>query len=439
MALSNIADVTRSIISVIEWALRQSGDWPVGGEPAVLPLPPDRMTEAGLSVFLYHVQENTYNKNMHLPSSPMPGQQPAQSAPMGLNLFFQVCARSAGENPSADDLFQEQLMMSIALQVLHDYAEINDSTELEQPPAAPINVLNQFGLRGRTNRFKISLQPMLHNESVHFWTAGQSSLRLAAYYEVSVVFLEPKRVARPVGRVLTYGTFVFTEGAPQLTATRNTLAFTIPGEASPRQIDLQPAQVPPGALFELLGVNLGGDIIDVQLVNTLLPGGSAVVDAAWTLTRTGADRLTVTVQPTIVTPGGPVAVLPGLYAAQVLITRRRALPTGQLRDFKYVSNQFPVTISPRIDAVSAPAAGRITVTGYLFQDASLPPDSVQVYVGDHRLDRRTAAGNPAAGQFRITAANTLVVSLAGLDSGKVLPLRVLVAGAEAAPRWVTIP
>lgn len=433
MALSNLADVTRSLVTLLEWALRRSGDWPVGGEPGVLPLPPDRMAENGLSVFLYHVQENVYNKNMHLPDA---GAAPVRSAPMGVNLYYQVSARAVADNVSADDAYQEQLMMSIALQVLHDYADINDQTVLDEPaPTPPINLLDRFGLAGRTNRFKISLQPVPANDSVHFWTAGQSPLRLAAYYEVSIVFLEPKEKPLPVGLVLTYGTFIFTEGAPQLIGSRNTVAFTIPGEADPRQLELQPAQAPAGNTFELLGVNFGGDLVAVQLINAQLPGGKVLLDAPWNLTRTGTNQLTLTVQEAV----GAVAMLPGLYAAQVIVTRRRAEPNGNLRDFRYVSNSFRVTISPRIDQVTLPAAGRVTVTGYLFQHASLPPDAVQIYVGNARLTLRTAAGNPGANEFKITAPGTVVVSLSGLPAGQVLPLRLLVAGAEAAPRWVTIP
>jgi hypothetical protein len=434
MALSNLADVTRTLVTLIDWALRRSGDWPVGGVPSVLPLPPDRMSENGLSVFLYHVQENVYNKNMHLPDA---GSSPVRSAPMALNLYFQVSARMVSDPVSADDAFSEQLMMSTALQAMHDYADLADSTVLDEPnPTPDIRLLDRHGLAGRTNRFKISLQPVPANDSVHYWTAGQSPMRLAAYYEVSIVFLEPKEPPKPVGRVLTYGTFLFTEGAPQLTGSRNTVAFTIPGEADPRQIDIQPAQAAAGQSLDLLGVNFGGDRVDVQLLNTQLPGGMVLLDALWNLTRTSDNLLTLTVQEA----AGGVAVLPGIYAAQVIVTRRRTPPNGNPRDFRYVSNSFPVTISPRIDAVTAPdAANRISISGFRFQNAALPTGSVQLYVGDTRLTERITAGNPVAGEFKVTAPNTIVASLAGLVAGQVLPLRVLVAGAEAAPRWITTP
>ena len=438
MALSNIADVTRSMITLVEWALRVSGDWPVGGTPKVHPLPPDKMAEDGISIFLYHVQENVHNRNMHLmPTGP--NQPPVQSAPMGLNLFYQMSAKFTDTNPDTVDAYEEQLMMSIALKAMHDYPEINDATELREVDDSLTNIFGEVGLQGRNNRFKISLQPIPHNDAVHFWTAGQSPLRLAAYYEVSVIFLEPKLRPTLTGRVLAYGTYIFTEGAPRITATRNTLSFTIPGEAEIRQIDLQPAQVPPGNLLDFTGVNFGGDRIELQLFKAGWAADAVVVDAAWNLTLSGDNKLSVTVQETVTLPDATtVAVLPGVYKGQVNVFRRRTLPNGQTREFKQASNQFPFTISPRIDLISPPVANVITVTGYRFQHPDLPVEAVDVYVGDNRLTQTSAP--PGPGEFSVTGPATLAVSLpAGLVAGQILPLRIVVAGAESPPNWITTP
>ena len=70
-------------------------------------------------------------------------------------------------------------------------------------------------------RFSISLLPITYNEAILFWTAGESPMKLSAYYELSVVFLEPAPPVSLPGRVLAYGVNVFTEGAPQIIGSQN--------------------------------------------------------------------------------------------------------------------------------------------------------------------------------------------------------------------------
>jgi len=413
MAVFDLGYVTQQVIKVIRDAFVPPV-WTAGLPPEVRPDPPAKVTTEGLSFYLYHIQENTHYKNLPAPGKDQPA---VKYVPMALSLFYQLSANSILEDGTA--AYNEQLMMSIAIKALHDHPEIND---------------------GNGNRFRVALQPVKETESVHYWTAGSAPLKLSAYYEVSVVLLEPEETTSYTGRVLTYGTYLFTERTPRITACQNTITFTIPGETIPRQVTVQPAQAAAGTQIELSGTGFNGDGIELILVSTRWHE-RAIADAPWNVQlAAGGSRITAIVQETAVLQQSAVSVpvLPGIYALAVTVIRRRAVPAGGIREFRDSSNQFPFTVSPRIDTVTGPVANIVTVIGYLFQHADLPDEDVAVYIGEQRLNR-DAGGPFATGEFRVTAPGTMELNLpAGLTAGT-YPLRILVAGAESPPRWITIP
>ncbi|HMG91018.1 MAG TPA: hypothetical protein VK589_13220, partial [Chryseolinea sp.] len=124
--------------------------------------------------------------------------------------------------------------------------------------------------------------------------------------------------------------------------------------------------------------------------------------------------------------------------AQLIVTRTIRLPSGDIKTFRNVSNQFPFMICPRIDGlVTAP--GTVTVTGYLFQHASLNTSEIMVYLGEERV-LLDDDGVFNAGEFRVTASNTLVIMIpASFPSGTLVPVRILVSGIESTPAWITVP
>jgi hypothetical protein len=81
----------------------------------------------------------------------------------------------------------------------------------------------------------------------------------------------------------------------------------------------------------------------------------------------------------------------------------------------------------------------VTVDGGIFQDPEVPPENVQVIVGPEPVPIVTGALTP--GHFKIVNASQIQFKfpIANLNSGDVLPLRILVNGAENAPRWVRVP
>ena len=264
---------------------------------------------------------------------------------------------------------------------------------------------------------------------------------------MSVIFLEPEQVQSMAGRVLAYGVNVFTEGAPQIIGSQNIIQFTDPLTNDIKKLNAQPAQVAVGDTLSFLGTGFNG-IQDVLITNAhwSKSGVIPINDPNWLIKVTGGDTLSLKIFDTInlieETPLPPhlipKKILPGMYAAQIRVTRKFKLPNGDERAVEHLSNQFPFIVTPKIGHVSIPLAdGKITITGGVFQDTDLPDTAVQVYVGNQRYIKNSSGDR---GTFDIVDSATLNLTLEnGLTSGKYLPLRVIISGAESAPNWIKVP
>ena len=423
MALLDIGAVTRTLMKVIELSVNASPGWPGSPSPplTVAPVPPDRLTGDPIAGFyLYHLTEDPAYKNV----PPQSGVTDLRFVPMALNLYYILSARSADSNAGT---LTEQLIMGLAVKALRDTPVVDDSTMI-----AGTQVLDP-AIRGDDNRFRIVLQPVPAAESVSYWTAGSSPLRLAAYYQVNVALLEPDRPPVLAGRVLRHGIQTFTTGAPRLEASESTVTYQVPGEATARTAVARPAQVTQlaaGDGFTLLGSGLTGG------TPTLLirPGAAAtplVADAAWGLQVTDQGA-TANAQ---VTASG-TAVPPGLYAAAIQISRQITPPGGPTRTLTQTSNEVPLMIAPGVSALGAPnAAGQFPITGSGFTPAA----AVELYLGSNRA----LPGNPASlnpGEFAVASATALIARLAaGTASGTAVPVRIVVSGSESPPVWVIAP
>jgi hypothetical protein len=429
MALSDLSLVTQALITLIRESFNVSPAWSTA-PPTIAPEPPDRVSGDGLGFYLYHISEDGHYKNLPLPGNETP---PVRYVPMALNLFYQLSASSSANDGSGALL--EQQMMGIAIKAFHDYPFINDTTAINGTTIFPAL------LRGSNNRMKIVLQPIQPNEAVNYWTAGTSPLNLAAYYQVSVILLEPEQIQSRSGRVLAYSVYTFLKGAPRLENSENALSFTIPGESEPREVTLRPAQVPVGDRITFTGTGLGGDRVSLFLKN-IRWADPVEADPAWAIAAT-ADEITADVQETAFTE----VVLPGVYSAFITVTRQRTLPGGEIRGFDHNSNECPFMISPRIDNISAPDPNNIvTVRGYIFRHTAFPVSAVSVYLSDVRLTWRSPTNPLTPGDFTVAdppPGETLPVLQfrlpSGLVSGQVVPVRIFVNGAESPPEWITIP
>lgn len=435
MALRDISNVTQTLINLIERAFQVPANW-LGDTPLVVASPPVRTQTHGVGIYLYHIAENTHYKNLPAPGRDQPS---VRYTPMGLNLYYQLSANSTSADPEANNALLEQQMMAVALKALHDYPELTDTTVVEGSPlATPVFPPE---LIGRSNRFKISLQPVPPGEAVSFWTSGESPLTLAAYYEVSVVLLEPEPIRSRSGKVLEYNVFSFVSGAPRILHSYNILSFNSPVDGSLREIRLQPAQVPVGQNVHFDGVDFAGGNARLLLINSRWTE-PAFATSTWNL-NINSQSLSATVQQTAAFADGSVAdMLPGIYGARIEVSRTHAT-SGQI--VRQASNQSPFMIAPRLDPI--PAVGGLndtwTATGYLFAATGADGEALielEVFVGQYRLGL-SQEGNPLSnGNFQLVDAQTLQFILpTEVSSGQILPVRIFANGAETPPQWITVP
>lgn len=425
MTLLDLSQVTLSLCNLIRLYVQASPAWPAANTVTVSPQPADRLAgDNVLGFYLYHTNESAAFKNLPSPGMDVP---PVRFVPMGLELHYQLTPHS--DLPDDAGTLREQLMFGLALKTFHDFPVVDQTTQI-----GGTTVFTPALAAADNNRLKITLQPLPAAEAVEYWTAGTSPMRLAAYYQISVVALEPEEPQRHAGRVLSYGVYTFTAQTPRLYSSHHVLSFTLPGATETREVEVRPAQVPIGGRVTFEGDSLTGDSLDLLLRNERWDAPQAV-DNAWNLVVAG-NRVEADVQEST----GTEDILPGIYGAIVRVVRRRQTPDGQTRDFTYLSNECPFTIIPDIQNVSAPtAAGLVTVTGRFFQHPDLLPENVQVYVADALL-ATGAAGSLNAGEFAVVDATHLEARLpAGLTPADHVPLRILVNGAESPPRWVLVP
>jgi hypothetical protein len=112
-----------------------------------------------------------------------------------------------------------------------------------------------------------------------------------------------------------------------------------------------------------------------------------------------------------------------------------------MRDFASTSNDTPFVVTPRITNILPPDAQlRVEVQGGVFQDPGIAADAVEVFVGPQHVPPKAGAVL-GPGEFEVLNAGALRFRspIPGVLSGTVVPLRIIVNGAESAPNWVTAP
>lgn len=422
MGFLDISRVTVALMEVLENAFLGIA---VNRRPDVFPEPPALLEPPveGVGLYMYHIVEDPHYKN--LPAAGGGTQPPIRYTPMGLKLYYHLSARDGSPTTPQQIALNEQLWMGYAVKALRDNPEINIPSIL---PAEG------------NNRLRITLNPISPSEAVSFWTAGNSSIKLSTYYEVSVALLEPEQVETRAGRVLNYGLYTFVEGAPRINSSQNVISYNLPGTLTPQTIRLQPAQVPMGSVFVLEGTGFSGNTVELLLINQNW-SHPALADSGNWLIQNSATSLTATAFTTADPINGAAAVpiLPGVYGAQIRVNRQQTSPDGSLNNFEHLSNQCPIVISPRIDTISlADPQGRLTVTGYLFAATDL---ELRVYIANNQysegtfnaLNEREYAVNPGdATELQIR----IPIALVNVQD---MPLRIFVNGIESPPAWIPIP
>jgi hypothetical protein len=432
MALLDLSLVTRSYVTLLSERIPMYPAWPAATPIQVSAGPPDLVNGAhGLSFYLYHVREDAHTKSQDWTvNDPVP----QRFKPMGITLYYVLTPRSNIADPHQRAM-ADQLVMGLALKTLRDLPVLDDTSTVDTS-GGPVLIMPPL-LRGRRNKLRALLQPTPANEATQYWQAGTSPLRLAAYYEVAASLLEPEEIKVRSGRVLMVGLHAMVRGRPWIERTRSSVTFTLPGEVDPRELELSPAEVAYGQTLEVHGTDLKGDPTALLISHLEFPE-PVEADATWNLTTNGS-LLTVTVQ----SMAGMQPLVPGIYGAIVRTTARKTLPDGSQRDFDAVSNESGFAIVPSILSVTA-AGTLLTVKVDTFEPHLLAAGELLVFAGPTRLDRVTA-GPPGPGQFFTpaspAAARTTLRFMfpATLTTGSVVPLRIVVRGAESGPRWETVP
>jgi hypothetical protein len=424
MALLDLSLVTKTLIELVKRAIAISPAKPAQ-TVTVTSLPPDRVTDDNqIGIYLYHLVEEAAIKNQTWRGRP---DQPIRFSPLGLNLHYIVTAHS--DNNDSEGPYREQLLMGLTARALHDYPIIDDDTRVGGLKIVPVSMI------GDENRLRVSLRHVPVNEAVSYWTAGSHPLRLCAYYEVSVVMIEPDEPTTASGRVLTWGVDTFVGGLPRLLAARSTVTFTIPGETVPRAIDIQPAQAALGDRLTLLGTGLGGGAMEL-LVRATDWSAPRVVGGAWGLSAAG-DEVSVVVQSDV--DGAPT--IPGTWAASLRMTRVTTLADGTTKSAAVLTNETPFQIAPAITAFTAVSAtGVFTATGGLFAVAApTPPLVVRVSIAGVQLVPGTA-GTLAAGQCAVIDDAHIQMRLpVEVVAKQWAPVRIVINGSESPPAWVQAP
>lgn len=419
MPVSDLSLVTRALVSLLRNAILASPEWPSGSaDPEISPLPPDSLDGTGnrLGLYLYHVTEDPHFRGLPPPIGP--SGRP-EAAPLALRLQYQLTAHTLAESETEEALYWSQFLMGLAIRALHDRPIIGDATVVNG-----VSILQSLGMSGRLNTLKITPRLLAPEEAVSYWTAGNTALRLAAYYEVNAVFLEPPvspSVAPPVVQP-TLGTL---PGPPlRLTGSRSSVPSTTPAGAL--TTTASPAQVAVGEALEILGTSLpatGALVLQRE-------GGTALdADAGWVPTFT-SQLISVVVPATL--QGLPV--VPGTWKASI---------RGTIGSVPVRSNSTPFSVRPALATPPDTAPGaEVSLTGGVFQDASIPtddaqPGAVSVWLGSTPLPRGTAV--LAAGEWRVVSATELRLRLpTTVSAAQVLPLRVSVGGVDAAPTWIRV-
>lgn len=425
MAILDVSLVTKSLRRLILENVKESPAWKPRDAPAISPMPPDKLKAETMGLYLYHMVEDPALKNQP-PASGSSDPVPVRFTPMGLILHYLLTT----DNLVTEDnkMYDAQLLLGLAVKTLHDFPIMTDETKVHG-----VEIFKEVGLDKSETKLHLTMQPLAYNEAVNYWTAGQSPLRLSAYYQVSVVLLEPEQPPTRAGRVLDYGVYSFVTGAPRLTGSENTLTVTIPGTTTSQDIVLRPAEVPIGKAVEFTGVNLSSD--DTRLIVKFNKWDDAVcADLGWAVSSTD-DRVYATVQQAV----EGRTILPGIYTAKVQTTTTRTAPDGDLKTFTQTSNETPFTVTPHLDsAIMTPSAtGLVQVQGCVFEHADIEDRNVEVFLGPERLGAGIAGAlNP--GEYAVIDETHLELQLPIAVAPGHVPFRLLINGAESPPAWIHI-
>ena len=158
--------------------------------------PPDiarkNITKAQLNLFLYRVAPNPTWRNMDMPRQVRPGETAMPA--LALNLQYLITAYGRGD--SENDAVGHRVLAA-AMSVLHDHPLLDAD--------AIRDALADNDLHTQIERVRITPLSLGVEELSKLWTAFQSNYRISTAYELAVVLIESRNVARAALPVLKRG------------------------------------------------------------------------------------------------------------------------------------------------------------------------------------------------------------------------------------------
>jgi len=393
---------------------------------------PDTVRDLGgcqLSVYLFHVTQDPYQRN-----SPVvgPRAQTIPTQPLSLNLYYLLSAYAGG------DYHQEQQAMSIALRCFHQNPIVQASVPIPvQPQPAP--------LQPQTEEFTLTMEVETLDTLSRLWQSITSSMRLAAIYKVSVVFLTPPVPPTPlaqeveqmgIGLSANPTTFPF-EANGQLFGTFRRVTYTSPlsSAAVPKTVtyDSSVATVASGQTLTLLGAGLsdgsGNPNPTAKRVYLVTPAGAEQEVTGWIVPDPNPTPPPATTvldsRLSLLLPSPPATIPdPGLYQLRV------GADTGAGDPVTYRSNSVPLGIAAGVTglplAPNPPILTAFTVSGIGFLSGK-----TDVLLGAVPLHE----GPLLAGNFQIVGGTTINFQPPSNLPHGLYAVRVRVNQVESDPSW----
>jgi hypothetical protein len=373
-----------------------------------------------INLHLYHVAEDQFSRNLPGPNS----NADVATAPMSLSLFYLMTAHHTAVNGKAE---VEQTIMGQALKTLHDFALIRSDTVVADGGGTLSPILLP-GIDDGTTTLEIILRPLTPEDALNYWASEQQqNVRLAAYYEVRLIQLEPEAPTVVSAPVLAVGQWVGPKPNVSLANSRSAIRFARPaaiGDTLPERIEISPARafvdLPPvdpsfsdDIRFWLIGAGFMSGIrrrlvlIHPDFETAGLPKGEIVLPAAdppaalaearWGVAF-APDRIDVAVCPRLANPlGGPeIALQPGNYRVRVEIVIAEQASGTTTREIVRRSNDLAFQLAPRIRDAQPP----VLIPG----DPMAPPPANE---DRHRISIRLSPG------LSLTAAENVELAIDG--------------------------
>jgi hypothetical protein len=455
MLSSDLFSVTQTLQRLLRFNIERLR----GPVPAlnITAMPPESVTGADtVNLHLFHVVEESSTRNRPGPAA----DAPTDTTPLGLNLYYILTAHH--EVNQVFDAETQHRLMGLAMKTMHDFPRIDDSIAFDRGGLVPEPVL-PAGLVGTSARLDIIQRPITPEDAINFWSAESSAtVRLATYYEVRTLFLEPEMPQTVSGIVFDVGLFVDAGSPPVLTNSSSQVQFTPPAPtglgpqtvaADPARATFAPDLVPSPAEIQLTGSAMGSQP-DTRIVlrNMLWSGLDPVVDSAEIDTDLNPDWAATIIGQTarfnfrpilrIGSPGGvrQIPVQPGNY--QISLRRRQQMPGpgGTQRNTDTESNRLNVALGAHIDIVTPPnIAGRMVLQLTPQFTIDDPLHEYGLSIGGAVYDQTSAfAGDPVtdAGLFMPLPTGLEFHPLFDTATPGFHHVRLEVNGAESQPFWV---